>query len=210
MEKTIKLKLELFKGFYNSHIEGAIDDQIDCDLSEIGKSYDEVEITYDFKALASDIFDFAKYEALSELDFLSDLEFSELYSPRFYNYSNDGIYFTCSIDRDSFKDWLIDLTSAGGEIWDYIADSIEQRHTSYSGFHSFHSNEPKEWIKDLLKLDLDNDKTVYKLGFIISEYIDESKKFDDINFDFESEYLYNGNYTGVYECYLIHEAQEEV
>jgi len=202
---NIELQMGLFKGFYGSFIDARVDENIDNDLSENDLNYDDCDVDYNYKELAEDIFDFAKYELYSELDFLSDLEFSELVSPKYYNSSNDKIYFKCNIDKDKFIDWLIDLTTNGGEVWDVVSGEIEEQHTSCSGFTSFHSNKISDWVKDLIAFDLDDDKTVYKIGFIISEYIRMTKIYEDYNWDFEDAYLYNGNYSGHYSCYSIKE-----
>lgn len=204
-----ELQLCLFKGFYGSSIDSYVDDNVDNDLSEMGVDYDGCEINYNYEELAKDIFDFAKYELLSELGFISKLEFGELVSPKYYNYSNDKIYFNCDIDKQGFIDWLIDLVDSGGDIWEIVGGEIIDQHTSRSGFTSFHSNKTKDWIKDLIEFDLDNDKTVYKLGFVLSEYIRAVKTFEDHDWDFETEYITNGNYSGVYTCYQISELETE-
>lgn len=204
-----ELELALFKGFYNSNIDSYIDENVTNDLCEMGISDNDCEINYDLKELAKDIFDFAHYELFSEFQFISKLEFSELVSPKFYNYSNDKIYFNCYIDKNKFIDWLIDLVNSGGDIWEIVGGEIIDQHTSCSGFTSFHSNKTKDWIKDLIEFDLDNSKTVYKLGFILSEYIKANKFLDDHNWDFETEYITNGNYSGVYTCYQINELETE-
>lgn len=198
-----ELELALFKGFYNSNIDSYVDDVVSNDLSEMGVEYDDCDIEYDYNELAKDIFDFAHYELFSEFQFLSKLEFSELVSPKYYNYSNDKIYFNCDIDKGQFIDWLIDLVDSGGEVWDMVCREIIDQHTSCSGFHSFHSNKTKDWIKDLIEFDLDNSKTVYKLGFILSEYIKADKFLDDHNWNFENKYTTNGSYSAVYTCYSI-------
>lgn len=204
-----ELELNLFKGFYGSNIDSYIDDNVSNDLSEIGAEYDNCDIEYNFEELAKDVFDFAKYELYSDLKFIKDMKFKELYSPKYYNYSNDKIYFDCDISKDGFINWLIELSTNGGDIWDMVAGEIIDTHTSCSGFISYHSNNPSNWIKDLIAFDLDNDKTVYKIGFIIAEYIRAKQAFENYDWDFESEYIYNGNYSGVYTCYSIKELETE-
>ena len=202
----IELNLGLFKGFYGSLIESYVDQNVDNDLNEMGIEYDDANIEYDFNELAKDIFDYSKYELYSDLDFISNMKFKELTSPKYYNYSNDKIYFDCDIDKEKFIDWLIELTTEGEDIWEMVANEIIEIHTSCSGFISFHSNKTKDWIKDLMKFDLEDEKTIYKIGFIISEYIQATKIFQDYEWDFESEYLENN--SGVYTCYTINEITE--
>ena len=203
MKTNITLQLQLFTGFYGSYYDDSIENNIQADLEHIGKTYEEVDINTNYTELAKDIFDFAKYEYFSEFNFLSELEFDSLESPKYYNYTNDKIYFNCNIDKEAFKTWLIELVSEGADLFDNIANEIEDVHTSNSGFISFHSNSYKDWIKDLLELDLENEKTLYKLSFILSEYVKSEQLFEDGSFDFEWEYLSNVNYSGIYDCYEL-------
>lgn len=200
---NIELKLELFTGFYGSSFESWMDDNIDQDLSELGKDLEDVTISYYMEDYAKDIFDFAKYEYLNELSFLDNIEFKELCSPREYNFTNDKIYFTCDIDVDKFKSWLIELTTNTNDIWAAIQERIKETHTSCDGFISFHSNDSKDWVKDLLKLDLEDDKTLYKLGFIVGAFIKETQSFENDGFySFEADYLENSDRVGSYS-YVI-------
>lgn len=64
-----------------------------------------------------------------------------------------------------------------------------------------------DWIKDLIELDLDNDKTVYKVGYIIYKYIEMSQIFQDHNWDFEEDYLENDS-SETYNCYTIQEKKD--
>lgn len=199
----MELQLGLFKGFYGSWFESELDNFVSEDLREMGKDYDDVNISYDLTAYAKDIFEFAKYEYLPELDFLSKCEFKELSSPNYYNYSNDKIYFDCEIDANGFIDWATNLLTENNDISEMVKESIIDAHTSCSGFTSFHSNKISDWIKDLVEFDLDNNKTVYKIGFIISSYIENKNKFDDYNWNFESDYFENSDRCGLYEAYSI-------
>lgn len=203
MKTNITLELQLFKGFYGSILGDSIDTEIQTELEYIGKTYEQASIKTDYNLLAKDLFDFAKYEYLSEFNFLSELAFESLESPKYYNYTNDKIYFTCDLDKELFKTWLIELISEGEDLFKAIANEIEERHTSCSGFISFHSNDHKEWIKDLLELDLENEKTLYKLSFIVSDYVKARQFFDYCEWDFETEYLSNGSYSGIHDCLEI-------
>jgi len=196
----IELKLENFKGFYNSHYESFVDECIQNDLENIGKEYDDVTINYDFTELAKGIFDFYKNEVYTKVGFISNLEFWQLYSPKYYNFRNDEIYFKCDIDLSEMKNWLIDLMTDKGDLYDYISDEIKTAHTSCDGFTSFHSNDIKSWFKDLLNFE-DDKHNRYKLSFILAKYLDaEREMFDE--FDYElNEYI---NCSGcVIESYEI-------
>lgn len=187
--RTIELNLGIFKGFYNSFIEYDIDRIVDDELNELGIEYDDAEIDYDFNGIAMELFYYAKASYLDEIPFISKARFKELWSPREYNFTNDKIYYTCVIDTDGFKKWFSKLISEGGDIWGEIQERIVDNHTSCSGFISFHSNKVDDWIVDLMELDLDNDKTIYKLGFIIDTFIECSQLEDNSYWQFELAFL---------------------
>jgi hypothetical protein len=201
----VELELGIFKGFYNSFYESEIELNIESDLSELGVDYDAADIDYHFEDLAKSIFDFAKSEYYEELPFIKNMEFSELYSPKYYNYSNDKIYFNCGIDNNIFKDWLSELISDNeSDLLDCIYSDIIETHTSCPGFTSFHSNKVKDWIKDLLKFDLSNKDTVYKIGFILTSFIENKARLEDYNYSFD--YAYLDSRSG--EIYLTYEIKE--
>ena len=112
---------------------------------------------------------------LQRIYFISNVEFSELVSPKYYNYSNDAIYFNCDFNKDLFVDWLISREFDFDELMEYVYES----HTSCSGFISFHSNNINDWIKDLILSDFQESEHLYKLGFILSSLIEiEDKDLD--------------------------------
>lgn len=187
--RTIELNLGIFNGFYHSFIEDDIDRIVDDELNELGIEYDDAEINYDFKGIARELFYYAKANYLDEIPFISKAQLKELWSPEYYNYSNDKIYYDCVIDTDGFKKWFTELIAEGGNIWEEMRERIVDAHTSCSGFVSFHSNKVKDWIVDLMELDLDNDKTIYKLGFIIDTFIECSQLEDNSDWQFELAFL---------------------
>lgn len=202
---NIELEMGLFQGFYNSFYEDELDGIIDDELSEMGKDYDSVDISYDFEALAKDIFEFAENEYYSQFDFIQKMTFKELDSPRFYNYRNDKIYFDCLFDTNGFLSWLAELMTEGGDIWEAIIEDVYETHTSCSGFISFHSNSITDWIKDIFEMELDNEKTVYKIGFLLTSYLKNKSIFEDYNWSFEIDYVQNDAYYGIWEAFEIKE-----
>jgi len=185
----IELNLEFFKGFYNSYYTDEIDAAINDDLDELGLNYDDVDISYDFKPIAEDIVMFYA-EFYEEFPFISNVEFSELVSPKYYNYSNDKIYFNCNFDKDLFIDWIIKIDFD----FDELKELIYQEHSNRSGFISFHSNNINDWIKDLINFDPNNAEHLYKLGFILSSLIeieDEDLDLDCLDYIRGNVCLYN-------------------
>lgn len=205
----IELNLGIFKGFYGSDLEEEVEMQVNEDLREIDKEYDDCDISYDMNELAKDLFDFAKYEYFNELDFLSNLEYGEMTSPKYYNFSNDKIYFNCDIDKKAFLTWFNKLiVNNDSDVSEMVIESIIDTHTSCSGFTSFHSNDVSDWVSDINEFDITNQDTVYKIGFVISEYIEAVNKIDNDYWDFEDDYLEKSDRAGLYSCYNIKEYQE--
>lgn len=205
----IELNLGIFKGFYGSDLEERIEEVVNENLNEIDKKYEDCEISYDMNELAKDLFEFAKYEYLNEFEFLEKIEYSELTSPKYYNFSNDKIYYNCDINKKVFLKWFNELiTQNDSDVSEMVIKAIIDTHTSCPGFNSFHSNKISDWVTDINEFDLENDKTVYKIGFVISEYIEAINKFDNSYWDFEEDYLEKSDRAGLYSCYYIKEYNE--
>lgn len=189
--QKIELELPFFKGFYGSWLDDEIEQHIEYELNEMGVNYDDVNVKYDYTEYSKGIFDFVNSEYLAKLHFLQDCEFLELWSPKYYNYTNDKIYFNCNIDVDAFLRWFNDLMlNDGSDVSEMVKDSIIDEHTSCSGFVSFHSNKLSDWVLDINKMDLSDSKTVYKIGFVIGAYLENERIFlDDRADNFELEFL---------------------
>lgn len=127
--KTIKTYLPVFKGFYGSHfLEPEMDEE------DEGK---EIDWESYMEALSKAFCDVVEDE-LS--DFVNEIKFEELISPKFYNFSNDSI--NCEIDVDVnkvneyLKEYSIDFAK-------YLKDN----YTSCDGFISSHSNSLEDWTE---------------------------------------------------------------
>lgn len=72
-------------------------------------------------------------------DFVSDIKFENIVSPKYYNFSNDSI--NCEITFQEAKIHLY-LEENINEFKKYIKD----RYTSRDGFISSYSNDAKEWL----------------------------------------------------------------
>lgn len=74
------------------------------------------------------------------------LVFEEMTSPREYNFTTDRLFahIPLKVLRDLFKRSAADRHKT-------LAKAIEDRHSSYSGFVSFYSNDLREWLKKPLR-----------------------------------------------------------
>lgn len=140
--------LDLFEGFYESNLFNSDTEYYltEC-MNDDSESEEKIEYEIkDFPAFCQDISE--KATSLLEPDsdeILSDFEFLELDSPRFYNYRTDRLVISCMVDVPklrayAFKTHLESFKS-------YLKDNF----TSYDGFISFVPNTPskfKEWMKE--------------------------------------------------------------
>ena len=146
----IKTYLPIFTGFYESIFEPNEDSEIDY-INELRTENNKSEINYDhidfdynkyYLELSEDLCD----KVWSELDnFIYKIEFLELKSPKFYNYSND--YIECIITPK--KQAILSYIKQNYNNWrKYLKDN----YTSYDGFISHYDNNPnsEDWNLDSL------------------------------------------------------------
>jgi hypothetical protein len=196
----VELALESFTGFYESIYSQEIDEYIESDLNMRGWLYEETNIKIDFEELAKRIVKATiELDFFDEFDFISNVEYSDLYQPKYYNFQTDRIFFNCDFDLTQFKAFLLDLEEYD---IDLIEDLVETKHTSCDGFISFHSNDWESWKKDIFNCtELDKDLK-YKIGFIIGILMDYYNDFDNYSFDnhIHEKLSLNGSY---YDCYEL-------
>lgn len=141
--------LPVFPGFYSSIFdsEGAEEYQITnaSDLENI--EYDAIEWDYEeyqervAKAVTNEV-----CKQLIDLGFISSGKYDGVYSPPFFNYTNDSINVTFEIsaqNKANISRYLCDNPQAWGN---YLKDNF----TSVPGFVSFHSNDAihNDWKLD--------------------------------------------------------------
>jgi hypothetical protein len=134
--QIVETYLPIFPGFYNSLIDGDSElenflyfenleyDQIDFDF----KNYQNVCSLYACKFIANE---------LNDLGVLS-VEFQELISPKFYNYSTDSINCKIEIETEKIAKYILDNNEAF-EIY------LKDNYTSYDGFIAYFSTYTKDW-----------------------------------------------------------------
>ena len=134
----INTYLPIFKGFYGSIFEPDVDNEIDY-INELRQEknkpeidFDDVNFNYDNYYLElSKEFCFIVWNELE--DFIYKIEFSELKSPKYYNYSND--YIECKIKPK--KQAILNYIKNNYNNWnEYLKDN----YTSYDGFISSYDN----------------------------------------------------------------------
>lgn len=156
-----------FEGFYESSYSDGIDREFECEAENVHDlgckhSLDKInEIMFkhtDYRKcylamarLYVDSFNEYVYQA-SDNDETLRLSFKELISPREYNFTTDRIL--CEIDAETVLHLFATTTPLT------LAEMCKERHTSYSGFHSFYSNDWMSWPKNVTEWDCNQLETL--------------------------------------------------
>lgn len=135
--------LPLFVGFYNTYLEG--DSDIDNELSELDCEYDDLEI--DYKEYQKDVSKWFvdKVEELlnDELGIKCRVNYQELKSPKYYNYSTDSVNIEIEFSKKGLK--RIGERMMVRSNFDDVKDIIKSDYTSCDGFISSYSNNILDW-----------------------------------------------------------------
>lgn len=181
--KSVQSYLPLFSGFYctiwdSDSLEDNEIYSINYERESNGKGEIEFDkIQFDFKEYKTQVscYLIEKIKTyLSENNFINDIVFEEIISPKFYNYSNDSINVTYKLSKDNIDNinkFLIEKI-------DDFKDYINKNYSSYDGFVSFHSNDAIEWVIDNNLL-TDKHKLGSVLGFICELEFNEDDLYMD-------------------------------
>lgn len=210
---TLKdFQLPSFTGFYNSIWLSDYDDERfrqDCDERGI-TLVDQWNLNFTkFKNAVGEAYA-GHISWLMERDLhLSGFKliFSEVVSPREYNFSTDRIF--CTLEVKNLSSFLGSIVQLITPVKDNLAKMIYDNHTSCSGFVSFMDNGLDEWIA---RLSQDAEDNVIYLSYLVYYLIilhggfNSSYSIDDEAYEFIS-----GNGCDAYEFYepSTDAAQEE-
>lgn len=166
-----------FMGFYQGHetdIEHTLEQDCSDDSGDLleGLDFDQVNDSIDWQAV------YIGYSKLYTEGFknwinengaieLDSLTFKELDSPKEYNFATDRII--CDVSLED----IIRLYSIVDK--KLLIKTIEERHTSRSGFYSFYSNDVNEW--PILLAEWDS----IQLETLLIAYCNELGFYSDVN-----------------------------
>jgi len=168
---TTKTYLPLFSGFYGSIWEDPCFDGEEeyvtlpdgvsfFDIVDWSKYYDAIAIK-----MCAEIKDMLS-------DFVSDIAFERVSSPKYYNFENDAIYCDITFDVDAVNGYI----SSNRDAFD---EYIQSNYTSRDGFISSYTNDSVEWLEGWQE---DNHKVGAVLHFIcMNEGMEEPMYFDDLH-----------------------------
>lgn len=172
-----------FCGFYESWINGMIDDHIEQEAEEIETEVKWSDVDINFEGIARAYVDFYEaqlHDAMNDEGRAFDtprLTFKELISPREYNFETDRIL--CEVD-DVHKLWSVRQCLLG---FDSLHDDIVDRFASRDGFASFYNRFVDEWEDKSLE-----DWDCNELSILLPDYDFEDFDLDLTNFH---EAIYN-------------------
>ena len=96
-------------------------------------------------------------------DFIEDMKFNELVSPKYYNYSTDRLY----VDIKLTDDWKKKVFAFMDENEEWLSKRIASDWTSYDGFCSFMSNELCQWREEFEKPEPDERYIEYIIRYMM-------------------------------------------
>ena len=189
--QTVKTFCPIFNGFYNSIWEDDIDSNYECEIeyytNELKKEITEDDIECDtqgyYLAVAKSIPKNVMTLINEYIDgLITDIEYEELISPKFYNYTNDSINVKISIDTQKLHNYLYDNDY---ENYDKLGELISNRYKSRKGFFPSFSDDIEEWER-ITKEFTDFSKTTHELGAVLDmiaeiENIQESSLWEMTN-----------------------------
>jgi len=156
----VKTFLPIFKGFYGSIWEDYLTSDGEAEHYKLDDNFDfyqYVDYNKYFNHLSKQFCNIVENELK---EFVYSIEFEELVSPKYYNFSNDSINCTIKPNILEIRNYIF---SNSERFREYLKDN----YTSCDGFSSFHSNNFDEWVilTDNFR-DLNHDK--HHLGAILN------------------------------------------
>lgn len=148
-EEKIEIQLPFFDGFYESvyYNSDSIYDEFYNNEREYKETYGD-DITDDDLDVRFDEYQKDVCEAFTECfsnlapSFVTSVEFSEMTSPRYYNFETDKVYANITLSDD----WREQVLTFMKENKDWLKKRIYDEWTSRDGFMSFMDNNYDEWL----------------------------------------------------------------
>lgn len=131
-----KTYLPIFTGFYESIF--------DLDPNEV--LYENESLTYDDLTIDYQSYNIEVSKQLCNViadklsDFVHDIKFERLVSPKYYNFSNDSIDVLIDYNKQAIQEYIYENQEA-------FEKYLKQNYTSCDGFISSFSNSFEEWEK---------------------------------------------------------------
>lgn len=163
----MKTHLPIFNGFYNTHFSP--DDSINSYLESNDLEYDDID--FDIEGWKNRYSEILCLKIQNELKALNAVvKFEEVYTPDYYNFSNDSINCDITINTEKLTKFIL----SNQELYsDYIRNDCK----SYDGFTSFYPNDFESWFNatnGFTQFDTFNGKSdKYILGYLLEIYLND-------------------------------------
>lgn len=198
----MNIELPFFPGFYESDLENS-----DTSYWAIKEELEYMQDTYilkehpEYKTLTEDDLDFRYSDFEHDLavafadawwnnapSIVESVEFSEIVSPKYYNFSTDRLF----ADVELKEDWKEGMRAFMTKNADWLKERIKEDWTSYDGFCSFMSNDLSEWDKYLFE-DMDERYISVMLGYMM--YRENERIREDLVMETLEGDVYAGSYV---------------
>ena len=174
MKNSFEIRLPFFCGFYESPLYNS--DTLYWETTEDDMEYwqalfedetltaDDLDIDFPrFKEECAKAYMEAFFNDANCPNFIKNMEFSELVSPRFYNYETDKLYVNVEFEED----WRDKVKTFMEDNKEWLTERIREEWTSCDGFNSFMSNNYDVWYKEFQKDDVDERYVAAMIGYIM-------------------------------------------
>ena len=201
---NIETYLPLFNGFYGSYwsepeFEGEIEHY---NLPRNFPFWDYLNWSEYYEDLSKAITN--KVEELLS-DFVEKIEYQNLYSPKYYNFSNDSINCIIRPKKAAIKAYIYENKEAFEK---YLESNLKSR----DGFISFHSYHFEDWqndTKNFTAWDKKIDSKGFNLGFVLN-FICHNEKIDYTELYYGTDGVYASNYLNAEFDEIINGKRNEV
>lgn len=166
----IKTFLPVFNGFYGSYWEDYLTSEGEAEHYNFKPDFD-FEQYIDYKKYFNELSRQFCHILSNELkEFVYNIEFEELRSPKEYNFTNDSINCTIKPNVSAIKSYILANKSK-------YAEYLKSKFTSCSGFISFYPNNFKGWVE------LTKNFTDFENPFYLGSVLDFIAENEGINED---------------------------
>jgi len=161
----IKISVPNFPGFYDNWLD--INEYFECyvgydqnDSLITPYAYDNIDYQATYNNIGKEwLYEYCIQNCEALKDFGIELDFLHISSPQYYNFTTDELIATVKFDGRLLKKAILKKIAND---FDRFSKIVKERHTSYDGFCSFYSNNPDEWVNELIPNDLYKDNVIFE------------------------------------------------
>ena len=170
---NIETFLPIFKGFYGTHWDEP-DFYGEAEHYNLPKEFDFYEYM-NWAQYKEDLCKAFVNEVESQMsEFIETIQFQSMYSPQYYNFSNDSINCIIRPKKQAIKEYIYKNIEA---FKTYLKEHLKSR-DGFISFHSYHFEDWKTDTKDFTDYSKKQDSKGFNLGFIL-DFIATNENLND-------------------------------